>query len=164
VERRREMWIIWNSTVQITCSSHTSGQEIWSQRCIQTKVCFCLSAKIISISKFLFGIFYNIQRLIQQHEVGIRKRLIQRWTPHKPTCDSVKINRKYVSVSIKDILPTIMLFSYGMLISLIVLMLELAYHFLMNYMNNKFKKADKATKIKFKGKLLYPQGDQKYDK
>ncbi|XP_016660212.1 uncharacterized protein LOC107883850 [Acyrthosiphon pisum] len=36
------------------------------------------------------------QKLIQ-HEVGIRKRLIQRWMQHKPTCDYVKINRKYMS-------------------------------------------------------------------
>jgi len=34
----------------------------------------------------------------------------------------------------------------------------------MNYMNNTFKKADKATKIKTKEKLLYPIANQKYDK
>lgn len=106
---------------------------------------------------------YNIQRLIQQNEVGIRKRLIQRWTPHKPTCDSKKINRKYVSISIKEILSTITLFDYGMSISLMVRMLELAYHCLMNYMNNIFKKSDNVPKINIKGKLLYPI-DQKYDK
>ncbi|XP_026805088.1 uncharacterized protein LOC113548417 [Rhopalosiphum maidis] len=69
------------------------------------------------------------QKLIQQHEVGIRKRVIQRWTPQKPFCDLSKRNRKYVSVSIKAIFPTIMLFGYGLLISLTVFMLELAYYY-----------------------------------
>ncbi|CAH1738067.1 unnamed protein product [Aphis gossypii] len=72
------------------------------------------------------------QKLIQQHEVGIKKRLIQRWTPKKPTCDSAKKNRNYVSVSIKEILPTIILFGYGLLISLTVLVLELAYYYVAN--------------------------------
>lgn len=86
---------------------------------------------------------YNLQRLIQQHEVGIKKRLIQRWTPKKPTCDSAKKNRNYVSVSIKEILPTIILFGYGLLISLTVLVLELAYYYGMHYFMKRFKKIKK---------------------
>ncbi|XP_060851638.1 glutamate receptor ionotropic, delta-1-like [Rhopalosiphum padi] len=81
------------------------------------------------------------QKLIQQHEVGIRKRVIQRWTPQKPLCDLSKRNKKYVSVSIKAILPTIMLFGYGLLISLTVFMLELAYYYFVNYINSRIKKS-----------------------
>lgn len=84
--------------------------------------------------------------MIQQHEVGIRKRLIQRWTPQKPTCDSAIRNRDYVSVSIKEILPTLTVFGYGILVSLTVLVLELAHNFLMNYINNTFKKSETTLK------------------
>ncbi|XP_025421996.1 probable glutamate receptor [Sipha flava] len=66
------------------------------------------------------------QKLIQQQEVGIRKRFIERWTPPKLTCDSMKINKNYVSVSVKEIYPTLKLFSYGILLSFVVFTFELA--------------------------------------
>ncbi|XP_050546126.1 uncharacterized protein LOC126908256 [Daktulosphaira vitifoliae] len=64
------------------------------------------------------------QKLIQQYEVGVRRRILNQWSAQKPTCTSRR-SLKYVSVSIKDIYPILKIFGYGILVSVVILFLEI---------------------------------------
>ncbi|XP_022171946.1 glutamate receptor ionotropic, kainate 4-like [Myzus persicae] len=65
------------------------------------------------------------QKLIQQMEVGLSKRIASQWIPPKPSCGSSK---QYVSVSVKDTYLTLAIFGFGVCISLLIFILEVLHH------------------------------------
>lgn len=65
--------------------------------------------------------------MIQQQEAGFKNRILKRWLPPKPMCDSSNRASQFVSVSIREIYPMIQIFGFGLLISIIVLFLEIGY-------------------------------------
>jgi len=67
-------------------------------------------------------------RLIQQQEVGLKNRIIRRWIPAKPMCDSSNRANQFISVSIKEIYPMLQIYGFGLCISVIILFLEIAYN------------------------------------
>uniref|UniRef100_A0A2S2NTB4 Glutamate receptor delta-1 subunit n=1 Tax=Schizaphis graminum TaxID=13262 RepID=A0A2S2NTB4_SCHGA len=68
------------------------------------------------------------QKLMQQQEVGLKNRIIRRWIPAKPMCDSSNRANQFVSVSIKEIYPMLQIYGFGLCISIIILFFEIAYN------------------------------------
>ncbi|XP_025422107.1 glutamate receptor 2-like [Sipha flava] len=67
------------------------------------------------------------QKIILQQEVGLKNRIIRQWIPPKPVCDSSNRANQFVSVSIKEIYPMLQIYGCGLCISIIILVLEMAY-------------------------------------
>ncbi|VVC30079.1 Ionotropic glutamate receptor [Cinara cedri] len=67
------------------------------------------------------------QKLMHQEEVGIKNRIIRRWIPPKPMCDSSNRANQFVSVSIKEIYPMLQIYGFGLCVSIVVLFLEIGY-------------------------------------
>jgi len=65
---------------------------------------------------------------MQQQEVGLKNRIIRRWIPAKPMCDSSNRANQFVSVSIKEIYPMLQIYGFGLCISIIILFFEITYH------------------------------------
>jgi len=65
---------------------------------------------------------------MQQQEVGLKNRIIRRWIPAKPMCDSSNRANQFVSVSIKEIYPMLQIYGFGLCISIIILFFEIAYN------------------------------------
>lgn len=68
------------------------------------------------------------QKLIQQQEVGLKNRIIRRWVPAKPMCDSSNRANQFVSVSIKEIYPMLQIYGFGLCISIVILFFEIVYN------------------------------------
>ncbi|CAH1738068.1 unnamed protein product [Aphis gossypii] len=76
------------------------------------------------------------QKLIQQQEVGLKNRIIRRWIPAKPMCDSSNRANQFVSVSIKEIYPMLQIYGFGLCISILILFFEITYHTYTCYSQN----------------------------
>eukprot|EP00102_Acyrthosiphon_pisum_P025866 XP_016663076.1 PREDICTED: glutamate receptor ionotropic, delta-1-like [Acyrthosiphon pisum] len=68
------------------------------------------------------------QKLIQQMEVGLNKRIASQWLPPKPSCGSSGRAKQYVSVSVKETYVTLAIFGFGVCISLLIFILEVLQH------------------------------------
>ncbi|XP_029347273.1 glutamate receptor ionotropic, delta-1-like [Acyrthosiphon pisum] len=68
------------------------------------------------------------QKLIHQQEVGLKNRIIRRWIPAKPMCDSSNRANQFVSVSIKEIYPMLQIYGFGLCISIVILFVEIVYN------------------------------------
>ncbi|CAI6365967.1 unnamed protein product [Macrosiphum euphorbiae] len=68
------------------------------------------------------------QKLIQQMEVGLNKRISSQWLPPKPSCGSSGRAKQYVSVSVKETYLTVAIFGFGVCISLLIFILEVLQH------------------------------------
>ncbi|XP_050421371.1 uncharacterized protein LOC126833853 [Adelges cooleyi] len=64
------------------------------------------------------------QKLIQQQEVGIKNRIIRRWIPMKPMCDSSNRANEFVSVSFNEVYPMFQVYGFGVVLSVLVLIVE----------------------------------------
>ncbi|XP_050060032.1 glutamate receptor ionotropic, kainate glr-3-like [Aphis gossypii] len=67
------------------------------------------------------------QKLIQQMEIGLSKRISNQWIPPKPSCGSSSRTKQYVSVSVKETFLTLAVFGFGICISLVIFILEILH-------------------------------------
>lgn len=88
---------------------------------------------IVVLQYYIYRIVYQIlssyySRLIQQYEVGLKNRIVRRWIPPKPICDSSNRANQFVSVTLKEIYPMLQIYSCGLCIAVVILILEIGYH------------------------------------
>ncbi|VVC30077.1 Ionotropic glutamate receptor [Cinara cedri] len=62
------------------------------------------------------------QKMIQQHEVGLKHRIFKTMVPQKQKCDSALIN--FHSVSMKEAYPVLLFLGYSIFISLLIFLFE----------------------------------------
>lgn len=88
---------------------------------------------------YLYNMLLFNFRLIHQQEVGLKNRIVRRWIPSRPMCDSSNRANQFVSVSIKEIYPMLQIFGFGLCISILILLLEIGYN---TYTGTREKRSD----------------------
>lgn len=81
-----------------------------------------------------------IFRLMHQQETGLKNRIVRRWLPPKPMCDSSNRASQFISVSLREIYPMVQIFGFGLCVSNIILLLEIGFK---TYMRHRRDHLDK---------------------